>query len=682
MEQFREKFIDEANDLINELERVLLDLESNPKDMGIIEKVFRIMHSLKGGSAMFGFAKMDKFTHYLESIYDLVRNKKLEIDDKILDLTLASVDHLRNLIGDKDEKDISHDKENDRLMELIQTITSLAEKPKEGIQLEKDIEREEVLKTYYISFKPNSDIFKFGTNPLFLLDDLFQLGESKIFPRLKKIPEFDTFDPSVCYVNWDIFLATKEGINAVIDVFLFVDNQSKLEIQKLSDINLFREKSFVGIITETVKSNDEIKIESLQDLIHDLEKIYNADEKLKDEARITDRAVKDSTISSLRVSAEKLDNLINWVSELVTIQARLSLFAQENNFGGLTPIAEEVEKISRRLRDDVFSIRLIPIESMMTRFHRLVRELSHELKKEVVFKTEGTETELDKTIIENLTDPLMHIIRNSLDHGIEDAGIRERIGKPKQGNILFKAFYSGTNVYIQVSDDGKGIDIKKLKEKAIAKGFIEPEEELTDTEILNLVFLPGFSTAEKVTKLSGRGVGMDVVKRKISEIRGEVDIESHLGSGTTITIKLPLTLSIIDGLLVRIGTTHFLIPLSSVDKCYEFYHNQLDHAVNNLILAGNERVSFIYLRTLFEMEDTPPDIERIVVVEYSNMRIGLAVDHIVGEYQAVLKPLGKLYRKQDVISGATILGDGTVALVLDPNKLIFNFSKTQVKIGG
>lgn len=682
MEQFREKFIDEANDLINELERVLLDLESNPKDMGIIEKVFRIMHSLKGGSAMFGFAKMDKFTHYLESIYDLVRNKKLEIDDKILDLTLASVDHLRNLIGDKDEKDKSHDKENDRLMELIQTITLLAEKPKEGIQLEKDVEREEVIKTYYISFRPNSDIFKFGTNPLYLLDDLFQLGENKIFPRVKRIPEYDTFDPAVCYVTWDIFLATKEGINAVIDVFLFVDNQSKLEIQKLSDINLFREKSFVGIITETVKSNDDIKIESLQDLIHDLEKIYNADEKLKDEARITDRAVKDSTISSLRVSAEKLDNLINWVSELVTIQARLSLFAQENNIGGLTPIAEEVEKISRRLRDDVFSIRLIPIESMMTRFHRLVRELSHELKKEVVFKTEGTETELDKTIIENLTDPLMHIIRNSLDHGIEDAGIRERIGKPKQGNILFKAFYSGTNVYIQVSDDGKGIDIKKLKEKAIAKGFIEPDEELTDTEILNLVFLPGFSTAEKVTKLSGRGVGMDVVKRKISEIRGEVDIESHLGSGTTITIKLPLTLSIIDGLLVRIGTTHFLIPLSSVDKCYEFYHNQLEHAVNNLILAGNERVSFIYLRSLFEMEETPPDIERIVVVEYSNMRIGLAVDHIVGEYQAVLKPLGKLYRKQDVISGATILGDGTVALVLDPNKLIFNYSKTQVKIGG
>lgn len=682
MEQFREKFVDEANDLINELEKVLLDLEANPREMPIIEKVFRIMHSLKGGSAMFGFVKMDKFTHFLESIYDLIRNQKLQVNQQILDLTLASVDHLRSLLVEQSEEDTSNKATHEKLMAMIHSIIENANAAKpDNITVVKDVQREETIKTYYISFKPNEDIFKFGTNPLFLLDDLSQLGEHKIFPRIHKIPVLDKLTPTSCYVFWDIFIASKEGINAIIDVFLFVDNQSKLEIHKLSDFNLFKEKSFIGIITETVKSNEEIKTDQLLDLIHDLEKIYQTDEKSKEEARITERATKDHTISSLRVSSEKLDNLINWVSELVTIQARLSLFAQNNNISGLTPISEEVEKISRRLRDDVFSIRLIPIESMMTRFHRLVRELSHELKKDVIFKTEGTETELDKTIIESLTDPLMHIIRNSLDHGIEDEGVRLARGKPKQGTMIFKAFYSGTNVYIQVVDDGKGIDPKVIREKAISKGLINESDELMEKEIFDLIFLPGFSTAEKVTKLSGRGVGMDVVKRKIAEIRGEVEVDSEVNVGTTITIKLPLTLSIIDGLLVKLAETHFLIPLSSVDKCYEFYHHQLEKAVNNLVLAGSERVPFIYLRSFLEMEGESPEIERVVIIEYLDMKIGLTVDHIVGEYQAVLKPLGRLYRHQDIISGATILGDGTVALVLDPNKLILNYSKTQVKVG-
>ncbi len=682
MEQFREKFVDEANDLINELEKVLLDLEANPREMPIIEKVFRIMHSLKGGSAMFGFVKMDKFTHFLESIYDLIRNQKLQVNQQILDLTLASVDHLRSLLVEQSEEDTSNKATHEKLMAMIHNIIENANAAKpDNITVVKDVQREETIKTYYISFKPNEDIFKFGTNPLFLLDDLSQLGEHKIFPRIHKIPVLDKLTPTSCYVFWDIFIASKEGINAIIDVFLFVDNQSKLEIHKLSDFNLFKEKSFIGIITETVKSNEEIKTDQLLDLIHDLEKIYQTDEKSKEEARITERATKDHTISSLRVSSEKLDNLINWVSELVTIQARLSLFAQNNNISGLTPISEEVEKISRRLRDDVFSIRLIPIESMMTRFHRLVRELSHELKKDVIFKTEGTETELDKTIIESLTDPLMHIIRNSLDHGIEDEGVRLARGKPKQGTMIFKAFYSGTNVYIQVVDDGKGIDPKVIREKAISKGLINESDELMEKEIFDLIFLPGFSTAEKVTKLSGRGVGMDVVKRKIAEIRGEVEVDSEVNVGTTITIKLPLTLSIIDGLLVKLAETHFLIPLSSVDKCYEFYHHQLEKAVNNLVLAGSERVPFIYLRSFLEMEGESPEIERVVIIEYLDMKIGLTVDHIVGEYQAVLKPLGRLYRHQDIISGATILGDGTVALVLDPNKLILNYSKTQVKVG-
>jgi two-component system chemotaxis sensor kinase CheA len=379
-------------------------------------------------------------------------------------------------------------------------------------------------------------------------------------------------------------------------------------------------------------------------------------------------------ISSLRVSSEKLDELINLVSELVTTQAGLSLVAEKINNTELLVIAEDVEKLSRRLRDSTFGIRLIPIDNMITRFQRLVRELSHELKKDIAFITEGTEIELDKTMIEGLIDPVMHIIRNSIDHGIESAAERKKLGKSEQGKIIFKAYHSGSNVYIQVSDDGAGIDLTKIRQSAISKGLIQTDAVLSPKEILDMIFLPGFSTAKTVTNISGRGVGMDVVKNKISELRGEVSIDTKIHAGTTITLKLPLTLSIIDGLLVAIDNSFFVIPLASVNKCFEFKHESLVNAVNNLIYVNDGHIPFIYLRSEFKITTKCPDIEQVVVIEYGDMRIGLAVDKVIGEYQAVLKSLGSIFRKQDIISGATILGDGTVALVVDPNKIINQFS--------
>jgi two-component system chemotaxis sensor kinase CheA len=310
----------------------------------------------------------------------------------------------------------------------------------------------------------------------------------------------------------------------------------------------------------------------------------------------------------------------------------------------------------------------------------LVRELSQEFKKEINFESEGADTELDKTIIESLADPLMHIIRNSIDHGIESPEVREKIGKNRQGKLKIRSYYSGTNVHIEVSDDGAGIDLKKIQEKAIERELISEDANLSDNEILRLVFLPGFSTATEVTNVSGRGVGMDVVKRKISDIRGEVDIETELGKGTSITIKLPLTLSIIDGLLVKIDDTHFVIPLSAVNKVYDHKHEDLVKAVNNLVLADEDWVPFLYLREIFEIDGTPPELEQVIVVEYNDMRMGLAVDSVVGEYQAVLKSLGRMYKDQDFISGSTILGDGTVALVMDTNKIINKFSSQTIKI--
>ncbi|MDA3892016.1 MAG: chemotaxis protein CheA [Salinivirgaceae bacterium] len=681
MEQFRQKFIEEASDLINELEKALLDLEGSPDNPDIVEQIFRVMHSLKGGSSMFGFNKMDKFTHHLENIYDLIRNKKLNISDDILNVTLASVDHLRNLMVEKDDTDPTHQVQHDLLLSKIMEIineNTIAEDEGKTIQ-HMDARLNKELATYYISFIPHADIFKYGTNPLYLIDELCELGEIKIYPRFDKLPEYDTIDPTQCYIYWDIFLATNQGINAISEIFIFADDQCDLNVHKISEINLLEEAPFLGIIDKTINNQKKIEVDQLLLLTNDLEKVFAKEQ--EKEARKIGKGAAETSISSIRVSSEKLDNLINWVSELVTIQARLSLFTQETETMGLTPIAEEVEKISRRLRDDVFSIRLIPIENMLTRFHRLVRELSHELNKEVVFKTEGTETELDKNMIEILADPLMHIVRNSMDHGIESTEERIKNGKTKRATILLKAFYSGTNVLIQISDDGKGIDPEQIKEKAISKGLLAPDAELSQKEALELLFLPGFSTAKKVTKVSGRGVGMDVVKRKIAEIRGEVEIESTINIGTTLTIKLPLTLSIIDGLLVQIGDTKFVIPVSSVDKCYEFKHTVLKNAINHLIRTDNTEIAYLNLREMFEIEGDAPETEHVVVVRFGEIRIGLSVDNIIGQYQAVLKPLGKLYKNQQTISGATILGDGTVALVMDSNKLISLFASNEIKIG-
>ncbi|PLX17950.1 MAG: chemotaxis protein CheA [Salinivirgaceae bacterium] len=678
MEAFKQKFVEEATEQINELEQALVQLDQNQDDMATIESIFRVMHSLKGGSAMFGFEKIDKFTHILENIYDRVRNKELKVSKDILDLTFEAVDHLRSLLNETPENETTLEVNNNKFIERIENALNEKQAPEHTSLHDEPVEGK--TKTYFIRFVPNEDIMKNGTNPLFLLEDLAELGTILIAPILNNIPDFDKLDPTKTYTSWNIILSTNAGINSIIDVFIFVDDEAKIETHKISEYNLLGDSAIKNILKDSLKQKPEIKPAEIQELIIDLEGVFQ--EKEKKEAASDSIKKIDHSISSIRVSSDKLDNLINWVSELVTIQAQLTLYAKENTYEGLNPIAEEIEKISRRLRDDVFSIRLIPIANMVTRFQRLVRELSNDLGKEVDFITKGTETELDKNIIEMLVDPVMHIIRNSLDHGIENSK-EERIkkGKAPKGSITMNSFYSGTFVYIQIIDDGKGLDPEAIRKKAIEKEIISADTELTENEIYDLVFTSGFSTAKQVTKLSGRGVGMDVVKQKIAELRGEVEISSELGIGTTVTIKLPLTLSIIDGLLVRIADTKFVIPLSAVQKIYEFTHQEIEETINNLFLADEQRVPFIYLRDVLKIEGEPPKIERIVNVEYQDSFMGLTVDEIIGEYQAVLKPLGRMFSDVDIISGATILGDGTVALVIDPNRIINEFA-TKDNIGG
>ena len=673
MEQFKHKFIEEATDLIQDLEKSSLELSNDYGNTGHIEVIFRAMHSLKGGSAMFGFDKIDAFTHHLESAYDQIRKGLRKVNDKLLDITFKSIDHIKILLA---EDDNLSDKTVQNHALLLKSISELVNDDSQtGIR---NITRDESTleksnkATYYIQFIPKADIFRNGTNPLLIINELVLLGESKVLPFTGDIPDFSSIDVLLCYTSWVILLSSDSTEETIRDVFMFVDLDCELVIKKLSSENLLKNNEFIAKVEKSHKNNGRSELNYVESLLAEMK---NSSPDIRaDEAVATAFKFKEQSISSIRVSSEKLDELINLVSELVTRQAGLSLISEKINNKDLLVLAEDIEKISRRLRDSTFGIRLIPIENMVTRFQRLVRELSIELNKEIIFQTEGTETELDKTIIEGLIVPIMHIIRNSIDHGIEDPETRKKAGKPEKGIILLKAFYSGANVFMQISDDGKGIDTKKLSKHAVKAGFIQNEAILNEKELLDLIFLPGFSTAESVTKVSGRGVGMDVVKRKVTELRGEVGISTELNKGTTITIKLPLTLSIIDGLLVAIDNSYFVIPLASVNKCLEFKHAALVNPVNNLIYINDGHIPFAYLRKEFGVKSAPPEIEQVVVIEYGDTLFGLAVDHIVGEYQAVLKSLGKMYKNQDIISGATILGDGTVALLLDPNKIISKFS--------
>jgi len=675
MDNFQEKFIEEATDLINNLELAVLALEKDIANQELIAEVFRIMHSLKGGGGMFGFEDISHFTHNLETIYDEVRNGNLTVTEDLLGITFSAVDHLRNLLNPDALNDSQIKKNHNILLDRVNDILSKKGKTETLEALSKQVEEEQKSNyhTVYIYFAPNESIMDNGTNPLYLIDELCSLGSNSIvFPRTNKVPMLSRFNFTKCYTSWEVFMVTDASLNEIQDVFIFVEDESEIEVSKVADFDILINEKFVDKINDLYQKKNHFDpsiIEALVDEIKNEKKstVANVNEKLK-------VFTKENIISSIRVSSDKIDQLMNLVSELVTTQASLSLYVEENQVYELNLLAENIENITRQLRDTAFSISLIPIETMLTRFHRLIRDLSNEFNKNIEFITEGAETELDKTLIQGLTDPLMHIIRNSVDHGIEPEEERIKKGKTPQGMIYFKAYYSGANVVIKIQDDGRGIELEKVKQKAIDKEIITPDAKLSEREILDLVFIPGFSTAKNITDVSGRGVGMDVVKRKIDEIRGTVELESKENIGTTITIKLPLTLSIIDGLLVMIGDTKYVMPLNLVNKIYAYDHSTFDNAFNNIVIVDGEQIPFYYLRDEFEIPGNPQEVEQLVLVKYEDKKIGLVVDNVIGEYQAVLKPLGKLYKNHEIISGATILGDGTIALVLDTNKIIHEFS--------
>lgn len=703
MEGLVQGFLDEAHELINSLEQTLLKLESNSNDEESIASVFRVMHTLKGSGAMFGFTSISSFTHLLENIFDRIRAGNIKLDDQILNLTFDSVDLIKTLLKSPESPSGSVKLEYDRLLKEFEIICkkndeSITEKETEAI---KEIVANKP--TYYLYFEPNEHIMKNGTNPLYLIDELMALGSGEVFVHSERIPPFDEFNPQLCLVNWEIILSTNADINEILDVFIFVEDDSKIEVEKISELDLLKYSSFKDKLSDYIGANETAAVYELQQLALQIEqqikqqriiktnkvgqgnpeqltKTEEADPIPFDEEPVNLTKVNEvpaisKNSSSIRVSSQKVETLINLVSEMVTTQARLSLLAQNARNSEIIEVAESLEKLTRQLRDNAFEISLIPISSLITRFQRLIRDLSKELNKNVEFKTEGTDTELDKTIIESLSDPLMHLFRNAIDHGLESQEERLAKGKKEKGLLIFKAYYSGTSVYIDISDDGRGIDTEKVREIGIKNGIINKDQQLSEKQINELILMPGFSTSESVTDISGRGVGMDVVKRNINKIQGEIDIFSKQGKGTTFSLKLPLTLSIIDGLLVQIDNDKFIIPILVIKKIAPIPHQNIIKAFNNTISIEGEQIPFLYLRDEFHIESQAPKMEEVVVVNYGDKSVGIVIDRVIRESQVVVKSLGRHFKEQEIISGASILGDGIVALVLDTNKIIEKYSR-------
>ncbi len=684
MEKQINVYREETYELIVELESSMLELEENPDNAELIDQVFRAMHTIKGSGAMFGFENISEFTHHIETVFDLVRDGKINVDKKLVDQTLAACDQIKMMVDEKEIDPEVIDEIMDAFRKMIPDedlpdkapVVSMAENTCESL----------IKVSYRIRFRPHESIFESGANPMLLLDELGELGECMVIVQTHKVPDLESLNPQTCHIYWDIILTTACDINSIKDLFIFVEDQCELTIDIIDeeggleyeadykrlgeilvergDINTQELKSALG----SQKRVGQILVETKMVSPQVIESALAEQQHVKRMRRVR---YETAAASSIRIGSEKLDQLVDLVGELVTVQARLTQKAAVWQDAELLSIAEEVERLTSDLRENTMGIRMLPIGTTFSKFKRVVRDLSAELGKEVALVTEGGETELDKTVIERLGDPLVHIIRNCIDHGIETPELRTHAGKPGQGTVRLSAEHSGAHVLISISDDGKGLDTEAIRIKAVEKGLITPDALMSDSDIFPLIFAPGFSTVKNVSNLSGRGVGMDVVKRGIDGLRGSVEIKSQKGEGTVIILKLPLTLAIIDGLLVKIGSDHYIMPLSSVEECIELTRQdvQNDHDRHLVNLRG-KIVPYLRMREVFMLEGEPPDIEMIVITEVNGDRIGFVVDHVSGEHQTVIKGLGRAYKNAKGVSGATIMGDGTVALILDLPELV------------
>ena len=655
-----ETFRQEASELLEQLELSLLDLEQTPDNADLVNSAFRALHTIKGSGAMFGFSEVAGFVHEFETAFDKVRKGLRPATPELIAVALDAKDHVHKLIGDATAP--GGDEILSSLRRIVEGDASLSEIAQPAVAPLEVAATEGA--RWRVRFKLPSDALVNGTSLNPLLEEIEAIGPCTIRAITDDVPALEVLDPEVCLLGWEIDIdCDSDPSSAIDDVFLFLRDGMELSVEELVSV-----PPAAGVEI----SLDLPEIAVPQDIVAPVASVEaKTDFKADAKAEAKQPAAEKGGGSSLRVAAERLDELMDRVGELVIAQARLSQIAAGSSDGALKNIAEELERLSSGLRDTTMGIRMVPIGSIFSRFRRLVHDLSRELGKEIEFITTGEDTELDKTMIEKLADPLVHLIRNSVDHGLESAERRIKAGKDPKGTVKLSAVYAGAEVAISVTDDGAGLNHERIRAKAEENGIITADAKLTEQELNQLIFAPGFSTAKEVTSLSGRGVGMDVVKRTIDGLRGSIDVQTRPGQGSTMTLRLPLTLAIIDGMLVRIGNGRYTIPLSAVEECVELPDTADTQSRGRSFLdIRGSLVPFIRLREVFNTPGEPDTHQKVVIVSSGEGRVGLVVDQIIGNNQTVIKQLSKLHASIKSFSGATILGDGTVALILDTAHLV------------
>ena len=646
MRQFLASFFDEAAEHVENMEAGLLELESSPNDVELLNTIFRAAHSIKGASSTFGVQAVGEFTHVLESLLDRMRDGEIQVTSESTEVLLTSVDVLNGLLSAARDGTAAPGNVAEVLARLQELNGSPQAESATGTESGSaaTAAAPTTAAIHDIIFKPSKDLFHLGLDPLLLLRDLEDCGTiSDMHLDDSELPPLADMDPESSYLAWSLTLESERPEAEIRDVFMFVDDESIIEIESRACESAQQK--------EPAQSAEVSPPQEKQDQAAPPRKAASAQRE------------------SVRVNGERLDDMINQIGELVI---GISMVEQEwaSVHGGAESAAiVQLSKIVRDLQEQSLSLRMVPIAATFQKMARIVRDLSSKLGKQISFEVSGEETELDKTVVDQIGDPLIHMIRNSADHGVELPEDRIAAGKPAEGKVKVQAYHQGGNIYIQLSDDGKGMDLERIRRKAVERGIVGEDDKLTQQEICDLVFHAGLSTAEKVTDVSGRGVGMDVVRRNIEELKGSVSLMSEPGVGTTVTVRLPLTLAILDGLLVRLGSEVYIVPLLSVVESFRPQPNEVKRLANNMevVQVRGEVVPVIRLHSILNVAFTVTDPSKglLVIVEDHDTKFALLVDDLLGQQQAVIKNLEANFRKVPGIAGATILGDGRVALILD-----------------
>ncbi|MBE7415775.1 MAG: chemotaxis protein CheA [Deltaproteobacteria bacterium] len=705
--QAKTTFLAESQELLEEMESSLLILERDPADQNAVNSLFRAAHTIKGSSGVLGIETVEKFTHFVENLLEKMRTGQIKADSGNIELLLQCRDHISRLItlAADEVEGLSGDllrADNDLSAKLAGCLDERDAAPAVQAEAPEALEGPSSrTDAWHISIRFGRNTLKTGMDPISFIAYLAKLGEVvSITTLFFSMPGPEEMDPEDCYLGFEIDLKSDFDKKAIEDVFDFVRDESTIRIlppysRMASYVELIKgmpEDSLLlgeilvkggaltaGELEEALKYQDESQA-AKRPLIGEIlveegstypEIINAALEKQKKNQSISAKEA-----ATLRIDAAKLDSLMNLVGELVIAGAGIDQHAARI---GDTPLQESASimlRLVEEIRESAMKVRMVPIGETFNRFRRVVRDISRELGKEIEISISGAETELDKNVIEKISDPLMHLVRNAADHGIETTEARKAAGKRASGTIRLRAGHDAGCIVIEVEDDGRGLDREKIVEKAVARGLVAAGQHLTDAEAFKLVFEPGFSTADEVTKFSGRGVGMDVVRKNIEALRGTIEMESARGKGTTVRVRLPLTMAIIDGFMVGIGQSPYIIPLDMVVECVELSEEDRRAAgKRNYVNLRGEVLPFIRLKEFFNETGEDSKYENIVIVQYAGHKIGLVVDELFGEVQTVIKSLGRVYREVKGISGATILGNGRVALILDVPRLMQTIEK-------